>query len=352
MGLMNQKGSVTMNHPLLRSLAAATAAVVFGMIVAAGTSARADTVDELVAFSAGTTAKADEVNANFSEVANAVNGNDALIAELVTELAELRASLEAAGSLSGRVVSVANTGNAAADCDMLREALAGTDGVAANPVRIKLERGTYDCGSTPVMMKSFVTIEGAGRNLSTIIGSVEGFEQGLINGASDTELRNLSVENRLEGFGVAIAIRNSGQRMSVTDVAVRVDSALDAIGIFAPGGSLSLADVSVQVSAMQGGSGIRAESGAQLNMTSTRIHAQSANVGSPAALELADSTASGIGILMSGSRNVLRAVGNSRLELVDGTVIGLILLGADFSGSFSCIGVADGDFNPRTPECF
>lgn len=45
-------------------------------------------------FTAGTTARADEVNGNFSAVADAVNGNDATITELVTEVEELRAALE------------------------------------------------------------------------------------------------------------------------------------------------------------------------------------------------------------------------------------------------------------------
>lgn len=54
----------------------------------------ADTVDDLVTFSAGTPARADEVNGNFSEVAGAVNGNDALITDLMTELSDVHAVLE------------------------------------------------------------------------------------------------------------------------------------------------------------------------------------------------------------------------------------------------------------------
>jgi hypothetical protein len=44
-------------------------------------SAYADPVEDLVEFTAGTTAQADEVNGNFSEVANAVNDNDARITD-------------------------------------------------------------------------------------------------------------------------------------------------------------------------------------------------------------------------------------------------------------------------------
>lgn len=54
---------------------------------------RADTVDGLVSFSAGTTARANEVNDNFTEVADSVNDNDARIAALEDEIAMLREQL-------------------------------------------------------------------------------------------------------------------------------------------------------------------------------------------------------------------------------------------------------------------
>jgi hypothetical protein len=69
--------------------------IVAACVILPGVSAYADTVEDLVTFSAGTTARADEVNGNFNEVADAVNGNDIWIAALEAEIAELRTTLEA-----------------------------------------------------------------------------------------------------------------------------------------------------------------------------------------------------------------------------------------------------------------
>jgi hypothetical protein len=79
-----------MKHSCLRWLAAAIVATTADL---SGTSAHADTVDGLVEFTAGSTARADEVNGNFSAVANAVNDNDARIAALEEEIAALREQL-------------------------------------------------------------------------------------------------------------------------------------------------------------------------------------------------------------------------------------------------------------------
>lgn len=71
------------------------ASALAGMVILPGAAVHADPVEDLVTFTAGTTARADEVNANFSAVADAVNGNDATITDLVTAVEELRAALEA-----------------------------------------------------------------------------------------------------------------------------------------------------------------------------------------------------------------------------------------------------------------
>ena len=79
----------------------------------------------------------------------------------------------AAWSSAKRSSICSNAGSAAANCDELRDALAEIDDARVrNPVLVKLERGAYDCGLEPIALKRFVTIEGAGRNFSRIIGEV------------------------------------------------------------------------------------------------------------------------------------------------------------------------------------
>ncbi|HLT91819.1 MAG TPA: hypothetical protein VKZ85_12840 [Woeseiaceae bacterium] len=67
----------------------ASASLALGAVGTAG----AGPVEDLLTFTAGTPAKADEVNANFAAVAEAVNDNDARIAALEAEIAELRQQL-------------------------------------------------------------------------------------------------------------------------------------------------------------------------------------------------------------------------------------------------------------------
>jgi hypothetical protein len=263
----------------------------------------------------------------------------------------------APGVVFGRTVFAGSSGSQAAKCDALRDALDGIeDASAKNPVLVKLERGVYDCGSDPVALKPFVTIEGAGRNFSRIVGEVdEGFDEGVVTGADDAALRHLTVENRAAGSGgVAIAVNTGGSRMSLTDVAVKLDSATvnQGYGIVAEGGSLELTNVSVQTSVANGQSqGILAQSGAELDVMNTWVHNQSGLFGNPAALELRDSSVTGFGILFSSNIFGLLGRGSSTFLLVDGTVIGGRGVGAGFTGSFTCVGVADADFTARDADC-
>jgi hypothetical protein len=59
-------------------------------VILSAAAVHADPVTDLVEFTAGTTARADEVNANFSEMADSINDNDARVAALEEEIAELR----------------------------------------------------------------------------------------------------------------------------------------------------------------------------------------------------------------------------------------------------------------------
>lgn len=260
----------------------------------------------------------------------------------------------APGVLPVETIPVRADGGANANCARLRDALAGIGNAsAARPVVIKLDRGNYRCGSEPLQLKRFVAIEGAGRAFSRIIGNpVNGIARGVVLGANDSALRHLTVEHRgLAVPGSATALNTGGTRMRLSDVAVKIDSAIanTAFGIFAHGGSLELTDVSVQSSAINGQTqGIHLESGARLNMMNVRVHNQSGNVGSPAALDLDDSSATGFGVLISSDFFSLLGDGDSVLELFDGIVIGNRDAG---SASFTCVGIADGDFTARSADC-
>jgi hypothetical protein len=114
---------------------------------------------------------------------------------------------------------------------------------------------------------------------------------------------------------------------------------------------LSLTNVTVQTKAATGQSqGIRGQSGAELHMVNTWVHNESGAVGNPAALELRDSSVVGFGVLFSSNIFGLLARGNSFFELFDGTVIGGRGT-ANFTGSLTCVAIADGYFTARNSDC-
>ncbi len=262
----------------------------------------------------------------------------------------------AAAQTFGRTVFVqATPDNRIGNCNRLRNVLAGiNDATDRNPVIVKLEAGIYNCVSTPVAMKPFVTIEGAGRSFSRILGNALGIAKGVILGANDSALRHLTVEHAGNGIDELVVINTLGRRMSFTDIAVKIDSAnaLGVSGIRAGGGLLDLNSVSIHTNNPGGGGqGILAFSGARLNMMNVWIQNFS-GAGNPAALALIDSSVTGHGILFSSNFASMVAFGNSAIELVGGTTIGGAVSGGGFTGSFSCIAIANGvDFTARGAAC-
>ncbi len=80
---------------------------------------------------------------------------------------------------------------------------------ATNPCLLKIMPGSYDVGSSSVIMHEYVDIEGSGENVTTIIGDLgtTGFpRQGVLVGASNAEIRFLSVVNNVSSASDAVGI--------------------------------------------------------------------------------------------------------------------------------------------------
>ena len=79
--------------------------------------------------------------------------------------------------------------------------LAALDGIAdnnfSNRYLIKIKPGTYDIGATPLAMKNYVDIEGAGQSTTVIQGQCESAanDTGLVLGSSYSEMRHLTLRN-------------------------------------------------------------------------------------------------------------------------------------------------------------
>lgn len=95
-----------------------------------------------------------------------------------------------------------------------------TDASASNPYLLKIMPGIYDLGSGALYMKEYVDIEGSGENTTVIQSSVEGTSWpfvGTVNGASNAEIRFLSVKNTSSGI-YAVAFVNNEVSVSLTSI--------------------------------------------------------------------------------------------------------------------------------------
>ena len=91
-----------------------------------------------------------------------------------------------------------------------------TDAASDNPYLIKLEAGTFDCGTDTVRMKPYVDIEGSGEDATVLRGSSDGIS-GVVRVSAFAELRFLRVENDNDGAETTAVRCNTGARMTPRD---------------------------------------------------------------------------------------------------------------------------------------
>ena len=118
----------------------------------------------------------------------------------------------------------------------LLNALAGIiDASASKPYVIKIDPGVYNLGSTQLVMKPYIDIEGSGQTSTSLQGpgnSDSSFLTGIIKTASSAELRNLQVVSQGAGQTTSIGIYvPSGSNTSIRDVTIIAGSASNSWGI-------------------------------------------------------------------------------------------------------------------------
>lgn len=124
---------------------------------------------------------------------------------------------------------------------------------ASNPCLLKIMPGVYNIGTNSVQMQPYVDIEGSGENTTIITGNVGGPNNGTINGASNAEIRFLTVQNT-GGVTSAIAIANINSNASpkITNVTAIASGATHNIGIAIYSASPILTNVTAKVEAPGG----------------------------------------------------------------------------------------------------
>jgi hypothetical protein len=159
------------------------------------------------------------------------------ICVVITSLIVLAAGVCSAGYLeigevtkTARTIRISPVGTDTANGLALLSALDSiTDNSSSNPYLIKIEPGVYDVGSDRVEMKSYVDIEGSGRNVTIIKGSGVA---GVVVGADSSDLRSLCIlAERAAGSGNLWGIYINEDDMRITDVSIEVKGGTDSRGI-------------------------------------------------------------------------------------------------------------------------
>jgi hypothetical protein len=162
----------------------------------------------------------------------------------------------------------------------LLTALAGiTNASATKRYVIKLEPGIFDLGSTRLIMKPYVDIEGSGQEASVIQGGAGEQSDGVIWGASFTELRQLQVKSTgtsASQFAIPVFLQE-GAAMRLTSVTLAGSGAGANYGLRAAGGSPWIEEATIRVQGGEIGYGIVARGTSHLTVKRTLIEVTSSS---------------------------------------------------------------------------
>lgn len=103
-----------------------------------------------------------------------------------------------------------------------------------NTCLLKIMPGVYDVGTSPVVMQPYIDIEGSGESVTVITGSVATLSaptNGVVNGASNAEIRFLTVRNTGPGAYVA-ALLNNGASPRMTHITATASGGTFSYGVW------------------------------------------------------------------------------------------------------------------------
>jgi hypothetical protein len=143
-------------------------------------------------------------------------------------------------------------GNPAASGTALLNALAAiTDATAFKPYVLKLDPGGYNLGSTQLVMKPYVDIEGSGQGSTILQGPGNGdtsYLTAIVKTAPQAELRNLGVASTGSGYTSSIGVYvPSGANTSIRDVTINAGNASNNWGIRSLAASPILQNLTINV---------------------------------------------------------------------------------------------------------
>ncbi|MEW6108922.1 MAG: hypothetical protein AB1632_07135 [Nitrospirota bacterium] len=120
-----------------------------------------------------------------------------------------------------------------------------TDASETNPYLVKIMPGIYNVGLYVLQMKSYVDIVGSGENITRIIGTSA---SGVIRGASNAEIRFLTVEAGCENGSLAMAIRNDYISPKISHITIIASCEGRSYGIYNETSTPLIRNVDIKVS--------------------------------------------------------------------------------------------------------
>jgi hypothetical protein len=243
-----------------------------------------------------------------------------------------------AGASFARTVIVSPTGGSAlANGTLLVHAVDSISGEgASNPWLVWVEPGSYDLGSAELTLPSYVDLQGSGQDTTKIAG--EG--AGVVNAATNTEIRELSVSD-VDASGSATAIETGGGLRDVSasaTIGAGAPSGSSATAVLAENASMPLVDVTASAStpaanefayaidsrgAVQIDGGSYLASGSQATSTAAGLYAEAGANVSDATLE-ANGTANSYQVDVAGGEvDVIASTlsGGGELDVASGAVL-------------------------------
>lgn len=251
----------------------------------------------------------------------------------------------AAPAAADQVVTVPVVpGDPVASGDALLETMASiNDASFSKRYLVRLEAGVYDVGTTPLQMKEWVSLEGAGVEATLLRGvGEEGTgtpTRGVVNGADKSEIRRLKIAARKGESNVGIF--NDAAGFVMTQLEISVFEGVRCRGIFMNGAAWPyIQHVDITVECKEYTSGITTKNGVRPTILDTTITSKGSpqeldNVGmwlsssamphrfERVSITAGDSSNPGVGIVLSnvgGTSNWLE-IAHSRVNANGGVAI-------------------------------
>lgn len=121
------------------------------------------------------------------------------------------------------------------------------DASASNPYLVKIEPGIYDLGTGSLVMRPHVDIEGSGEGVTTITSAIS-TGSGTVIGASNSELRFLTVKNTGEAGQQVVALFSETTSPRYTHVTVTASGGSENYGVHVSNGTPVLSYVTATAS--------------------------------------------------------------------------------------------------------